>query len=165
MCAEYVANAPTYDSALEFVQSGVQSADVTALKMWLRRYINDKELAFCLADSTTDSTNCKKVTIKTGSVGRPKKQVQGIKVDRHLHGVIVTKDKSTDINTVKSDLTEYCNKRRKKRPNLKQQKTAVVSGMYIAKYIDRQSDHTYIGGDFDFDYFTDDRYFTPYEND
>ena len=36
--------------------------------------------------------------------------------------------------------------------------------MFITKYMDKQADERYHGGDFDFDYFLDERY-AEYEND
>jgi hypothetical protein len=163
ICAEYVANAPTFDSALEFVQSGVSNEDITALKMWLRRYKN-YEISFYLADSSTDAKGCKKIVIKTGKAGRPKTQVKGKKVGRHIHGLIISTSKNTDIKAVKNDLNTYCNKRRKKNQKLKQQKISIINDMFLAKYFNRQSDHEYRGGvTFDFDYFKDERYFIPYK--
>lgn len=168
-CALYVANAPNYDSALQFVQSGVEDADINALKMWLRR-LDNEHIAFILTDSTTDGKDCNKEIIRNGKVGRPKKRVEGKKVKRHIHGLIISTDSSNDINEIKQSLSKYCNKRRKKRPNLKQQKIGIIKseyvnkGLYIAKYIDRQADHEYRGGDFNFNYFKDERYYTLYDD-
>lgn len=162
-CKEYVQSAPVYKSGVQFVQSGVTDSDVMATLMWLRRKNRKDNTSFLLCDSSTDSIGCDSEYIKTGKRGRPKKTVLGKKVGRHIHGILISQDQSAD--AIKNDLTEYIQKRRKRNSTLKQQKVSELNQMYIVKYITRQADHIYQSNDFDFDYFNNDLYFTPYEDD
>ncbi len=165
ICDEYVRNAPVYVNGLVFVQSGTDKTDVDYLARKLNRLANKYVgLSYLLIRSTTDSKTAQKKVKHTKKRGRPKKYVTGKKVESHCHCWIVNTKKDLPINTVKSELTKYCVLRRKKRPKMKQQKIQPLTGMFIGKYMDKQADEMHRGGDFDFDYFLDERY-THYEDD
>lgn len=136
----YSLNAPKYHDGLVFVQSGTDEKDVTAMNMWLRRYCQKhKGLSFMLVSSSTDS--------KDGTAAGP-----------HIHGLLINEEPREKIEEARKSFTKYCQKRRKKRPGLKQQQTKLLNGMSIVQYMDRQCDSERTYGDFDFDYFKDARY-------
>ena len=158
-CKQYYLEAPSCIYAIQFVQSCVEDDDIKALYMWLRRRVIDG-FSFLLCDSTTDSNTCKKEILITHNRGRPKTVVIGKKVNRHIHGLIVIESESIDYQLLNNELHKYFNKRRKRKPYLKQQKIGKCSegGLFIVKYDFKQADHIYKGGNFDFDYFTKDTY-------
>ena len=136
----YSRNAPMYYDGLVFVQSGVDEKDFTATNMWLRRYCQKhKGLSFMIVLSSSDSTD--------GTAAGP-----------HIHGLLINEEPKEKIEEARKSITKYCQKRRRKRSNLKQQQTKLLNGMSIVQYMDRQSDAERTYGDFDFDYFKDVRY-------
>ena len=161
----YYSNAPLYENGLILVQSGIEKKDIDCFVTWLRRFCNrNKGISFLLVISTHESKGyIRKVTIRNGKVGKPRTIVEGEKAEPHLHLLIVNTNTDNNINDVKKELKTYCTKRRCKRANLKRQKIHSLNGMFIVKYMYRQADSTYRGGDFDFDYFADERY-CNYEN-
>ena len=157
ICSEYVKRAPPYEYAIEFVISGVNDSDINSIKMWLRRRPY-KGFSFMLCDSSTKHKDCRKEYVKKGSAGRPKLIVKGIKTERHLHGVVAVTTPSVECSAVDSELHEYFMKRRNKNKSLKQQKIKKCDELFIIKYMNDQADHIYRYGDFNFQYFLDDRY-------
>lgn len=158
---QYTKNAPQYSDGLIFVQSGTHKKDVLCLVMWLRRLCQATEgLSFMLITSSFDSKdgNLRKTLLHSRKVGRPKMTVKGTLLDNHIHGLLVSQNSDIDIKSLSDDLKRYCNKRRKKRTNLRQQKVKKLDGMHIVSYMDRQSISEYKYGSFDFDYFKDVRY-------
>ena len=161
-CENYIQNAPQF-YGIQFVQSGVESQDVKALLMWLRRLSEKQELSFLLCDSTTEHA-CSRAVIRTGKRGRPRTKVIGDSAVRHVHGMIGSSDSEIDIKDLQKTTSEYLKARQKKRKNLKQRKVSKVTDMFYPKYIHKQADHEYSAGDFDFEYFYSEWYYRPYEN-
>ena len=153
----YTGNAPKYVNGLAFVQSGYEKKDVMALVEWLRSFCNKTEgLSFRLVISSHEAKGyIQKVQEKTGKRGRPKTVVKGNEAKPHVHLCIVNTNPLIKLSSIKEPVTKYVRKRRVKRLNLRQHKTQPlwVSNLSYVSYMDRQSDHTYRGGNFDFDYF------------
>lgn len=166
--AQYTKNAPPFVDALHIVQSGVEDTDldVKPIVKKLHRLCESTEgLSSMLITSTHDSHDLKnpleKEVIRTGKRGRPKVVTLGTKVEKHYHALIVNENSRNDIEAIKEDLTKYLRLRRKKRPNLKQQKIKILTDcLPIVAYMLRQMDETkpYQSGTFDFAYFNDLRY-------
>lgn len=167
-CINYSKDAPTYNNGFMFEQSGTEREDVTCLVMWLRRLCRRYDgLSYLLVTSSHVSTgNIKRKTVKTGKVGRPKRIIVGKPSCNHVHGLIISEAEETDFKTVKKEFSDYCTKRRKKRPKLKRQKVVDVwkNSLPIIKYMHRQADSIFKYGTFDFDYFTDVRYMVYEDN-
>lgn len=135
----YSQNAPKYQEGLSFVQSGADEKDFSSLNMWLRRYCEKNEnLSFMIVHSSFDTK-------------------EGVAAVPHIHGLLVS-DKDKTIDEAKKSLTKYCQKRRKKRPNLKRQQMKPLEGMNIVSYMKQQADSERTYGSFDFSFFTDARY-------
>lgn len=158
--SDYFNNAPRYKDGLAIVQSGVDNKDVLATVKHFRdmRKKFDGLSVYCVLSTTNARGTITKTYKKTGKRGRPKLEIKGNKIDGHLHAIIVNTSNSTNIDEVHDYNTKYFNKRRKRIPHLKQQKICRLDGMFIGKYMDRQADHSYHIGDFDFGYFLDERY-------
>lgn len=161
---QYSANAPTYLNGLVFVQSGTEKSDIENMAQWLRRLCKKHDgLSSMLISSNHEAKEeIERKVIHTGERGRPKVIVTGSAAVAHVHGVIINTNPNTDIEAVNKESTSYFRKRRKKRPNLKQQKTtrAWDDGLPIVSYMTRQMNEAkpYVAGDFDFMYFDDIRY-------
>lgn len=157
--AEYSESAPLLINGLCFVQSGAEGKDTSALYQWLKRYCQKTDgLSFMLCQSSHESDGVSKERKKTGQRGRPKTVVTGKSAKPHIHGVLINESQNTDIEDVKESLSAYCRKRRKKRPNLNQQKIKSLSGLQLVSYMSKQADSILSYGDFDFSYFNDCRY-------
>lgn len=162
-CEDYIANAPPF-TGIQFVQSGVETSDVKALLMWLRRKTESEELSFMLCDSTTKEPWYES-SVRTGRRGRPKRKIIGKKTVRHVHCMLGGSDSSIDIKQLKNTTHNYLKKRRTKRKNLRQEKISEVNEMFLVGYQHKQADHEYRGGDFDFDYFLSAWYYRPNDDD
>ena len=157
---DYYSNAPLYENGLILEQSGTEQKDIDCFVMWLRRLCDKYTgLSFILVVSTHESKGyIEKVTIRDGSIGRPKTVIKGKQAKKHIHLLIVNTNTDTNIKDVKTELKTYCTKRRSKRANLKRQRIKDLKEMFIVKYMYRQADSTYRYGAFDFDYFADEKY-------
>jgi len=166
--AKYSQNAPPFVNALHIVQSGIidTKEDVLPIvKKFARLCQSVDGLSFMLITSTHDSHDLKhpieRHVIKTGKRGRPKVVTLGTRVEKHYHALFVNENSRNDIDEIKEDLTKYLRLRRKKRPNLKQQKIKTLTdSLPIVAYMLRQMDEAkpYQSGTFDFAYFDDLRY-------
>lgn len=161
---KYSADAPKYLNGLIFVQSGTENCDIENTAQWLRRLCKKHDgLSSMLISSNHEAREkIERSVIHTGERGRPKTIVTGSAAVAHVHGAIINENPDTDIEAVKEALTSYCRKRRKKRPNLKQQKIkrAWNEGLPIVSYMTRQMNETkpYMAGNFNFMYYDDIRY-------
>lgn len=161
---EYSANAPKYQSGLVFVQSGTEKSDIENMAQWLRRLCKKHDgLSSMLISSNHEAKEeIERKVIHTGERGRPKVIVTGSAAVAHVHGCIVNTNPDTNIEAIEKDWLSYSRKIRKRRPDLKQQKTtrAWDGGLPIVSYMTRQMNETkpYMAGDFDFLYFDDIRY-------
>lgn len=158
---QYSENSPTCVNGLEFVQSGYEWNDVRALYDWGQRLCKKTNgLSFLLCYSTHNSKDGKlnRKVIRTGKRGRPKTVVTGTEVKPHIHGLFVNENLEIDIKQVKTALTTYCQKSRRRRPHLSRQKSACITGLQIIPYGCNQADKLLSCGSYDFDYFKDLRY-------
>ena len=156
---KYTENAPQYIAGLCFVQSGIETADIKPMVMWLRRKCADNEgLSYLLVTSSHDSKKrIERGIIRTKKRGRPKMFIKGTNTERHFHGLLISTNDSLDMSAIKNSLADYCKRRRKRRPNLRQQKVTETykNGLPIISYMYRQMDEVkpYRSGNFDFGYF------------
>ena len=90
--------------------------------------------------------------------GRPRTEVIGTEAVPHIHGLIVNQNKDTCIHSVKESITKYFQKRRKRKPTLRQQKIRLAEGLEIVPYMMKQADCSLSSKGFDFSYYMDCRY-------
>lgn len=168
LCEKCIHDAPKYEAGIQFVQSGINDKSVHSLNMWLSRMAKKNDgVSYLLCDSEHDSHQyIEKTVVKTGKPGRPKTEIKGRKIGRHVHGVIISENPVNNLEAVKKNLQHYLHKRKKNNAELKQAKVTslnVSEPLFLIQYMDRQSAHVYRGGDFDFDYYLNPFYFDYYK--
>lgn len=110
--------------------------------------------------STTESQDAEQTVIRTGKRGRPRKIVQGTKIDGHIHNVIIgTKEKSaySTAQQIKKSIDKKYNRKICKVVS-KGNSDHAYNDM---KYCLKQADVVRTGGNFDFDqYITEHDFFS-----
>ena len=152
---EYTRAAPNHYNAMSIVVSGIDDTDITSIRNFLRRQTNKVHtIAWLLADSTTESWgDCEKITIRSKKVGRPKQKVIGNKTKRHAHIVIVSTDKNECVDTICCKFNKCIAKRKSKKSSIKQPKHKQCDSMNYVPYVQRQADHLYSDGSYNWEYF------------
>ena len=156
----YSEEAPLVENGLVFVISGADKKDIRALYQWLdSHYPEDTAIAFLLTLSSHDTQDGRidRRKVKHGR-GRPRTEVIGTEAVPHIHGLIVNQNEDTCIHSVKESITKYFQKRRKRKPTLRQQKIRLAEGLEIVPYMMKQADCSLSSKGFDFSYYMDCRY-------
>ena len=106
------------------------------------------EASFMIGLSSSDSSDCRKIAVKSGKRGRPKKIVEGKKVAPHIHIAGVGKK-------IKPAMQAFKEKIDKKfaYSGVKVARVNSFSGAGFVEYINMQSDACRCVGSFDFDGF------------
>lgn len=115
----------------------------------LKYYCRKKHISWLAVFSDTDSNDAEQVIDRLGKVGRPKKRVQGTKIDGHIHAVVIG-DKSTSANKTACQIKDSINKRYKNKVSRIVPKGNSAHGYNFVQYCMRQANIIRTGGDFDF---------------
>ena len=153
---DWYAKAPKYSYGLCAVQSGYEEKDINAFNLWLREYCGSHEgMSFLMVVSTHEGRRSLRRKIKTDKRGRPRTEVIGPETARHIHLLLISTAHIDTQEATQKALTAYFRKRRKKRPNLNQQRIiqAHEKDLSIVPYMMRQADQVRRYGTFDFEYY------------
>lgn len=135
--------------------------DIEAIRLKLARLTHKRPgLVWFMATSTTESTGkVEKVVIHTGRRGRPANAVRGEKIPFHAHIGIYSKDNRSPY----SDAVEVAHLINKRKGKVASERAMSNGGLCYMKYANRQADHFYTSGNFDFDYILSPYYSEPME--
>ena len=120
----------------------------------VRYYCQKDNISYLFAFSTTDSKTAKPKYQMTGKRGRPRKVIQGKKVDGHIHNAFVG-DKNKSCRQTILKIAKAINKKETKKITKINSISNGVDVHDYAGYILRQSDIIRSGGEFNFQEFYD----------
>ena len=135
--------------AIYIFQTGLTERDFLAIAAKLRYYANLDGVSWLAVFSTTESCTAESKPYKSGTRGRPTKQIIGKKVSSHCHlSVVGTKEKSA-YNTAVRFKKSVDKKRGKKICKIVSKGDSFDARIWIG-YCLKQADILRSGGDFDF---------------
>jgi hypothetical protein len=142
-------------------KSPLTEHDIEAIRLKLARLTHKRPgLVWFMATSTTESTGkVEKAVVHTGRRGRPMKVIKGEKIPFHAHIGIY----STDNLSPYSDAVEVARLINKRKGKVASERAMSNGGLCYMKYANRQADHFYTSGNFDFDYILSPYYSEPLE--
>ena len=135
--------------SIEIYQKPLTERDFLVIAEKMKYYCRKDGASWLAVYSTTDSKDAEQAVERTGKRGRPRKIVQGTKIDGHIHNIIVgTAEKSaySTAHAIKKSIDK-----KYKKPACR----VVSKGNNAHAYNDmcyclRQADVVRTGGDFDF---------------
>ena len=116
----------------------------------VRYHCSKHNVSYLLAFSTTDSKTAKPKHQRTGKRGRPRKIIDGKKVDGHCHNLFISDDKQ---KSCRQTILKIANSINKKEQRKVTKINSISNGADVhdfTGYILRQSDILRAGGSFDF---------------
>ena len=135
--------------SVEIYQKPLTEHDFLVIAEKMKYYCRKDGVSWLAVYSTTDSDTAQQTAERTGKRGRPKKLVQGTKIDGHTHNIIVgTKEKSaySTAQQIKKSIDKKYNRKICKVVS-KGNSDHAYNDM---KYCLKQADVVRTGGDFDF---------------
>ena len=99
--------------------------------------------------SDTDSNDAEQVVDRLGKIGRPRKRVQGTKIDGHIHTVVIGNQNTSAYKTA-CQIKCSIDKRYKKKVSRIESKGNSEHGYNYVRYSLRQANIIRTGGDFNF---------------
>ena len=140
---------PAVVYGLYLFETNLTKRDYLAIAAKLRYYANLDGVSWLAVFSTTESCTAKSKPYKSGTRGRPTKQIIGKKVSSHCHlSVVGTKEKSA-YNTAVRFKKSVDKKRGKKICKIVSKGDSFDARIWIG-YCLKQADVLRSGGDFDF---------------
>ena len=135
--------------AIYLFETGLTEREFLAIAAKLRYYANLDGVSWLAVFSTTESCTAESKPYKSGTRGRPTKQIIGKKVSSHCHlSVVGTKEKSA-YNTAVRFKKSVDKKRGKKICKIVSKGDSFDARIWIG-YCLKQADVLRSGGDFDF---------------
>jgi hypothetical protein len=142
--------------SLEVYITPLSDDALTYLERRIRYHCEKDGISGMIAVSTTDSNTAKPSVKKTGRKGRPRKVIEGIRVDRHAHtafkGTSQKSARSTVFN-IKDDMDEWAwiNGYKAKRCSIVSKGSCnKIHALNYTQYSIRQGHPVHTFGDFDF---------------
>ena len=157
----YVSNAPKHSKVnYQIVVSAKDNNitiknDVSAIRQFLSRQkkLNNNIIFYIGVSKHSSNGNVRKYKSKTKKKGRPRIIITGVKSVEHAHIFIASDNTRKSPKEVYQKTLKFIKKRSIKHNNLKQSKSSIVNGMGFVKYVERQAEHYYTDGKYNWNYF------------
>ncbi len=144
--------------SIEIYQKPLSENDFLTLCEKIKYYCRKNGISWLAVFSTTDSKDARQVKVSTGKRGRPRKIVQGTKVDGHIHNIVIGNSEKSAYSTA-HEIKKSIDKKFKKKVCKVVSKGDNVHAYNDISYCLRQADIIRTGGDFDFQGYVDSRDF------
>ena len=135
--------------SIEIYRKPLTEKDYLTICEKLKYYCRKDGVSWLAVYSTTDSKDAEQIIERTGKRGRPRKIVQGTKIDGHIHNIIVGTAEKSAYSTAHA-IKKSIDKKYKKPACRVVSKGDNAHAYNDMRYCLRQADVVRTGGDFDF---------------